>query len=119
MKRTGWLGVLLAICFLTAGVVVAEASDADLMADAAKAGPSSVTDNATFKSADGRVLKKGSNDYTCYPQQEIIGPMCNPPEWDALIGAMLAKKPFDADKFSVSYMLAGEGTALGVSNIDP
>ena len=45
--------------------------------------------------------------------------MCNEAAWDELIGAMLSKSDFDADAFSVSYMLAGEGTALGVSNSDP
>ena len=32
---------------------------------------------------------------------------------------MMNKESFKADQFSVSYMLAGEGTALGVSNSDP
>ncbi len=32
---------------------------------------------------------------------------------------MLNKQDYSPDKFSVSYMLAGEGTALGVSNSDP
>jgi hypothetical protein len=32
---------------------------------------------------------------------------------------MLNKKSFTPNKFSVSYMLAGEGTAIGVSNSDP
>ena len=45
--------------------------------------------------------------------------MCNEPVWDALIGAMLNKKAFQSDKFSVSYMLAGEGNAIGTSNSDP
>ena len=45
--------------------------------------------------------------------------MCNEPIWDSLIDAMMNKKNFNSDQFSVSYMLAGEGTALGVSNSDP
>ena len=90
-----------------------------MIASAESAGPDSVTANATIKGPDGTVLRKGSSGYTCYPQQDIIGPMCNEPVWDALIGAMLNKEKFDSDKFSVSYMLAGEGTALGVSNSDP
>ncbi len=32
---------------------------------------------------------------------------------------MMNKGEFEPDQFSVSYMLAGEGTALGVSNSDP
>ncbi len=89
------------------------------IASAESAAPASVTANATIKSADGTVLREGSNSYTCYPQQDIIGPMCNEAVWDSLIGAMLNKQEFDSDQFSVSYMLAGEGTAIGVSNSDP
>jgi hypothetical protein len=90
-----------------------------LIASAESAGPAAVTSNATIKAPDGTVLREGSNSYTCYPQQDIIGPMCNESTWDALIGAMLSKKSFDPENFSVSYMLAGEGTAIGVSNSDP
>ena len=45
--------------------------------------------------------------------------MCNEKTWDDLISPMLNKKEFKPDAFSVSYMLAGEGTSLGVSNSDP
>ena len=31
----------------------------------------------------------------------------------------MTKAPFDAEEFSVSYMLAGEGDAIGTSNTDP
>jgi hypothetical protein len=100
------------------GTVVAD-DEAAIVASAKSAGPSSVTSKATIKAADGTVLKSGTNSYTCYPQQEIIGPMCNEAVWDALIGAMMKKEAFDSDEFSVSYMLAGEGSAIGVSNSDP
>ena len=99
---------------------VALAGDAEhTIASAESAGPESVTATATIKAGDGTVLREGTNSYTCYPQQEIIGPMCNESVWDALIGAMLSKEEFDPDTFSVSYMLAGEGSAIGVSNSDP
>jgi len=102
------------------GGSLAQADDDEAMIASAKsAGPSSVTSDATIKAPDGKVLQEGSSSYTCYPQQEIIGPMCNESVWDSLIGAMLNKESFEPDKFSVSYMLAGEGTALGVSNSDP
>ncbi len=102
------------------GSSMAMAGDKEAMiASAESAGPASVTANATIKAADGTVLREGSNSYTCYPQQETIGPMCNEPIWDALISAMLNKEKFEPKRFSVSYMLAGEGTAIGVSNSDP
>ena len=103
---------------LGSGLAVAQNNDA-IIASAESAGPDSVTANATIKSANGTVLREGSNGYTCYPQQKTLGPMCNEPIWDELIGAMLNKQEFVADRFSVSYMLAGEGTAIGVSNTDP
>ncbi len=102
------------------GSSLALADDEEAMIASAKsAGPSSVTSKATIKAPDGKVLQTGSNSYTCYPQQKIIGPMCNEAVWDALIGAMLKKESFEHNEFSVSYMLAGEGTAIGVSNSDP
>jgi hypothetical protein len=108
------------ICLCLVGSTPAFAGDEQAMiASAESAGPAIVTANATIKTPDGTVLRKGSNRYTCYPQQEILGPMCNEPVWDSLIHAMMHKTPFEADEFSVSYMLAGEGTALGVSNSDP
>ena len=108
------------VCFGLLGSSFTLAEDTDAMiANAESAGPPVVTKNATIKSPDGKVLRQGTNSYTCYPQQEIIGPMCNEPVWDELIGAMLNKTAFSGGEFSVSYMLAGEGSALGVSNSDP
>lgn len=112
--------IIACACIGVLGSTLLLADDKDAMiASAESAGPPSVTANATIKAPDGTVLREGSNGYTCYPQQEIIGPMCNEPIWDALIGAMMNKEDFKPDKVSVSYMLAGEGTAIGTSNSDP
>jgi hypothetical protein len=108
------------VCFCLFGSSLAFADNkSEMIANAESAAPIAVTANATIKAPDGTVLRKGSNSYTCYPQQGIIGPMCNDAIWDALINAMMNKKEFKANKFSVSYMLAGEGSALGFSNSDP
>lgn len=111
--------VLSCLSLLLGSSLVMAADKEAIIISAESAGPVVVTANATIKTGDGKVLRKGSNGYTCYPQQEIIGPMCNEPVWDALIQAMLNKKDFKPDKFSVSYMLAGEGSAIGTSNSDP
>ena len=103
---------------LSCGFVLAD-EVSDMIASAESAGPISLTANATIMAPDGNILRSGSNTYICYPQQDIIGPMCNEAAWDNLINAMLNKKDYSPNKFSVSYMLAGEGTALGVSNSDP
>ena len=108
---------------LMLGLLVSSLALADdkaaTIANAESAAPAVVSANATIKAADGTVLREGSNGYTCYPQQAIIGPMCNEAVWDRLIGAMLNKEDFSPDSFSVSYMLAGEGSAIGNSNSDP
>ena len=117
MKRIT-LSSSLMLGLLVSGLALADDKMATI-ANAESAARASVTANATIKAADGTVLRKGSNGYTCYPQQAIIGPMCNEAVWDGLIGAMLNKQDFSPDTFSVSYMLAGEGSAIGNSNSDP
>jgi hypothetical protein len=68
---------------------------------------------------DGNVLREGTSSWTCYPGSAAIGPMCNEAQWDALLAALTGKQPIDVKEFSISYMLAGEGDAIGVSNTDP
>ncbi len=110
---------LFLLCLLVTGFAHAQMSDAELIADAESAAPESVTKNATIKTAEGRVLRQGSNSWTCYPGSGAIGPMCNQSQWDDLIAAVMTKEPIDVKEFSLSYMMAGEGEAIGVSNVDP
>ena len=110
---------LLLLCLLVTGCAQTQASDVELIADAESAAPESVTKDATIKTADGRVLRQGSNSWTCYPGSGAIGPMCNESQWDDLIAAVTTKAPIEVTEFSLSYMMAGEGEALGVSNVDP
>ena len=119
MKFLKTLIPVLLLCLLVTGCAQTQASDVELIAEAESAAPESVTKNATIKTSDGRVLRQGSNSWTCYPGSGAIGPMCNQAQWDELIGAVMAKAPIDVQKFSLSYMMAGEGEALGVSNVDP
>jgi hypothetical protein len=116
--KQGFVPVLL-LCLLVTGLAHAQKSDAELIAEAESAAPESVTRNATIKSSDGRVLRQGSNTWTCYPGSGAIGPMCNESQWDEALAAVMSKAPVDVKEFSLSYMMAGEGEAIGVSNIDP
>lgn len=95
------------------------ADSAAMIASAESAGPPAVTSQATIKAPDGNVLREGTNGYTCYPQQETIGPMCNDETWEGLVDALMNQTEFSPQNVGVSYMLAGEGTAIGVSNSDP
>jgi hypothetical protein len=119
MKQVKFFAVSLCLCLLVAGAALAEHHEAGLIAEAESAAPDVISKDATIKTSDGKVLRKGSNGWTCYPGSEAIGPMCNQWQWDALLGALGKKEAIDIKEFSVSYMLAGEGDAIGVSNSDP
>ena len=116
MKGTTVLTVVVMSLFFAGN---SKADQADLIAKAESAAPESITADATIKTMDGEVLREGSNGWTCYPGNNVIGPMCNRPHWDALLAALMAQEDFESTEFSVSYMLAGEGEALGTSNSDP
>ena len=119
MKRMVFLAVPVFLCLMVGCTVQAEKTDAELIAEAESAGLKAITKDATIKTSDGKVLRQGTNDWTCYPGSAAIGPMCNQAQWDALLGALMKREPIDVEEFSVSYMLAGEGEAIGVSNTDP
>lgn len=93
--------------------------DEALIANALSAGPNDVTGGATVIDGEGNVLREGSNGWTCIPETPGMGPMCNDETWMAALAAMQAGEAFPTGKFGVSYMLAGEGNAPGVSNLDP
>ena len=116
MKRQIWF---IALVVMFANSAAADHHLGALIEDALSAAPPVITDGATVKDSEGNVLRAGTNGWTCYPGNAAIGPMCNQPKWDELLAALGNKQPFIADEFSVSYMLAGEGEAIGVSNSDP
>ncbi|WP_419175264.1 hypothetical protein [Desulfosediminicola sp.] len=116
--KTSIISVCMFLGLLGGSVALAD-NTTEMIASAESAAPPVVAGNATIKAPDGAVLREGTNGYTCYPQQETMGPMCNDAVWDELIDAMVNKRDFQANSVGISYMLAGEGTALGVSNSDP
>lgn len=93
--------------------------NAALTSNALSAGPNDVADKATVIDGEGSVLREGSNGWTCITETPGMGPMCNDATWMAALGAMQSGGSFPTGKFGVSYMLAGEGNAPGVSNLDP
>jgi hypothetical protein len=101
------------------GTMHGDGASMDPLVSATSAAPPSVTQEATIVDHEGKVLRKGSNGYTCMPESAAMGPMCNDKVWMAMLGAIMSGKPYKGDKFGLSYMLAGEGGAPGVSNIDP
>lgn len=98
-------------------------TDAALIADAMKAAPKNVAENATIVVPDPkggmRTLRKGTNAFTCMPDNpETPGP--DPMCWDKNAGdwidAYLNHKAPTPGKVGFMYMLAGGTDA---SNTDP
>jgi hypothetical protein len=98
-------------------------TDAQMIASAMRAAPARVARDATIVAmeADGtmRTLRKGSNDFTCMPDNPgVPGPdsMCmdkNAMEW---LQAYVGHQPPTAGKIGLMYMLEGGTDA---SNTDP
>ena len=98
-------------------------TDEELIADAMRAAPKGVAENATIVAPDAkggmRTLRQGSNGFTCMPDNPATpgpDPMCwdkNAGEW---VDAYLSHKTPPAGKVGLMYMLAGGTDA---SNTDP
>jgi len=98
-------------------------TDAELIASAMKAAPRNVAENATIVAPDSngamRVLRKGTNNFTCMPDNpETPGP--DPMCWDKSAGdwvdAYMKHQTPTAGKVGLMYMMAGGTDA---SNTDP
>ncbi len=96
----------------------AVADQADIQS-AISAGPSSLTQRATIMTWDGKVLREGSNGWTCLPDIPENGgtdPWCVDASWLNLLDALANNKAPSYDKIGIGYMLAGDAP---VSNIKP
>jgi len=87
------------------------------IARAMEAAPDFIAQNATIIDADGTLLKKGTNGWTCMPSMPGgAHPMCNDEVWMSMLSAVGSKADFKTDKVGISYMLAGDDN---VNNADP
>lgn len=78
-----------------------------------------MVEGATVVDWEGKVLKEGSNGYTCMPTPPMLtgnAPMCLDETWMAWAQAWQAKEPYTAEALGIAYMLAGDA---GASNVDP
>lgn len=105
---------------LATGTAADAQSAEDKIAEALSAAPPSMKETATVSDLDGNVLRPGSSDYTCFPAPEkVAGPMCMDAEWVKWMNAWAKGKPFEAERIGIAYMLAGDASDGGASNIDP
>lgn len=87
---------------------------------ALSAAPDRISAKATVIDMDGTVLKKGANEWTCFPGVPLMPgddhPMCNDGVWMGWLKAMKAGKTFSTKVIGYSYMLMGDAM---VNNADP
>ena len=92
MKKQSGTTIIFALLasFLVLGVspstvFASEESDMAKIKRAVRAAPRNITDEATIMDADGRILREGSNGWTCFPGVPLISgdkhPMCNDAVW--------------------------------------
>lgn len=92
---------------------------AAMIASAKSAAPASIADDATIVDTDGKLLRQGSNGYTCMPDRpdtDGTDPMCLDASWLKLINGYVNKEQPDVEAMGIAYMLAGDSA---VSNSDP
>lgn len=94
-------------------------ADAGAIASAESAGPASISKNATIKDWNMKVLRKGTNGWTCLPDNPDTpgkDPWCMNDPWLNLLDALTNKKDPTYTQTGVAYMLQGD---TAVSNTDP
>jgi hypothetical protein len=105
-------------------LVISVATSAAFAADskiesAVSAGPESLSENARVMDWDGKVLREGTNGWTCLPNRPDNGgndPFCVDDAWLNLLNAAKESKNPTYEKLGIAYMLAGDAP---VSNISP
>jgi hypothetical protein len=114
MKRLPYL--ILAISLFTPTFAFAEGG---AISSAESAGPASLSKNATIKDWNMKVLRKGTNEWTCLPDNPGTpgtDPWCMNDPWLNLLDALTNKKNPTYTKTGIAYMLQGD---TPVSNTDP
>lgn len=110
--------VLLAVTLLPVGTLSAQSAQPQI-ASAVTAAPSSISAHATVMDWDGKVLRKGTNGWTCLPDRSGTpgnDPWCVNEPWLQFLEAYKAQKKPDYSQVGIAYMLQGD---TPVSNTDP
>lgn len=96
------------------------ATDPDArIANALSAAPPSEADAAQVILMDGTVLRRGTNGWTCIPDDPAVpnnAPMCLDAPWLAFFDAYMKPREPAGEGVGIAYMLQGD---MPVSNTDP
>jgi hypothetical protein len=89
-----------------------------VIANALKAAPTPIAENATVVDWSGNTLREGTNGWVCFPDPPGMeaASMCLDAPWQAWAGAWQNKEPVTLEHVGIAYMLMGDA---GASNIDP
>ncbi|HMA42151.1 MAG TPA: hypothetical protein VKP10_18955 [Gemmatimonadales bacterium] len=112
------LYILAALIGPGTGVLAAQGTDA-LILNALRAAPPAVAQGATVVDGKHVVLRRGSNAWTCMPDDPAVpgdAPMCLDAPWFELVDALTNKRAPKIERVGVGYMLQGD---FPVSNVDP
>lgn len=110
--------VLLSSVFGLAFASAAAASPPGAVVSATSAAPAVIGRAASVMTMDGKLLRKGTNGWTCFPDDPGTpgpDPMCVDKNGLAWMNALMAKKP-PPNVVGLAYMLEGGSDA---SNLDP
>lgn len=94
-------------------------ADNSQIKSAESAGPKDLASKATIVDWDDKVLRKGTNGWTCLPDHPGTpgnDPWCVNESWLKFLKAYKSKTRPDYDQVGVAYMLMGD---TAVSNSDP
>lgn len=98
----------------------AAANQHEIVKNALSAAPAVIASEATVADWEGDVLRVGTNEYTCLPDDSDVpnnSPMCLDEAWMAWADAwMNGTEPPAPDALSFGYMLQGD---MPLSNVDP
>ncbi|MEO5640814.1 MAG: hypothetical protein ABIQ98_03495 [Sphingomicrobium sp.] len=115
-----WISMTGVVAFgLAAGPAGAAPAAPALIANALGAAPAAVARGATVMAGDGKVLRKGSNGWTCMPDNPKTpgrDPMCFDKAGLGWAMAWMGHKQPPAGEIGMAYMLKGGSDA---SNLDP
>jgi len=111
------LYILAALLLVSMNSLGAESTE-DKITRAQSAAHPGISKNATIMDVDGKVLKKGTNGWTCMPgiMPGDKHPMCNDVLWGKVMKAVATKVDVKIDRIGISYMLQGDAM---VSNSSP
>lgn len=114
MRRNAALA-LVALALFPAVLVAQQ----DIIANAQRAGPASISDDATIMNWNLEVVREGTNGWTCLPDRadtEGDDPWCVNEPWLEFLKAYVSQTEPTYSSIGIAYMLVGDSP---VSNSDP